>query len=352
MRPLLSHLAHLEIASPDVEASVAFYVQQFGLRVVDRLADGAVRLRCWGDYYRYGLVVRPGDEPALLVMAWRTASDDALDEAAARVKGAGVSGTWREAADGHGRSYRFTGPWGHVMELYWEVPLYKAEGELASSVPDRPERRSTHGAAPRMLDHVTIATTDVAAFGAWYADVLGFREMAYTGLGQGCDPDGQGPLIFGAITANEKSHDLGMVLDTSERGGRVHHVAFWVDSNDELAQAADLLMEGGTPIEYGPSVHGIGEQTFLYFREPSGLRVELNTGGYRNYVPDWTPHVWTPSEGSVHFYRNNPPPDSMIESFPLDGRAVSATEDGALPGTETALVNHYAEHAAQQSARR
>ena len=101
-------------------------------------------------------------------------------------------------------------------------------------------------------------------------------------------------------------------------------------------------MENGTDIEYGPSVHGVGEQTFLYFREPSSLRVELNTGGYRNYVPDWTPNVWTPSAGSNSIYRNGAMPMSMTESFPPDAAHPSATEEGVLPGTEEQLLNPYA----------
>ncbi|WP_312181056.1 VOC family protein, partial [Arthrobacter sp.] len=32
MEKLLSHLAHLEITSPDVEASTRFYVEKFGMR--------------------------------------------------------------------------------------------------------------------------------------------------------------------------------------------------------------------------------------------------------------------------------------------------------------------------------
>ena len=75
-------------------------------------------------------------------------------------------------------------------------------------------------------------------------------------------------------------------------------------------------MENGYPIEYGPSIHGIGEQNFLYYREPSGLRIELNTGGYRNYVPDWEANTWKPSQGSNNFYRNSAMPMSMTESFP------------------------------------
>ena len=109
MIKLLSHLSHVEITSPDVEASVGFYEDQIGLRGGSR-ADGAVYLRCWGDYYDYSLVVAPGGEPARERMAWRTSSPEALDEAAQRIEEAGVAGEWIDEVHGHGRAYRFTGP--------------------------------------------------------------------------------------------------------------------------------------------------------------------------------------------------------------------------------------------------
>ena len=335
MSKYLSQLTELELTSPDVAASVAFYEQQFGLRVIDRDDDGSVYLRCWGDYYRHSLVISPGDGPALVNMAWRTKSAEALEEAAARIEAKGVTGTWHEPRRGHGRSYQFTGPWGHTIELYWELPRFHGEGN-PSIFPDRPEKKSSHGAAPRTLDHVTIAATDVRAFCEWYSEVLDFRIMAYTEL------DEAPVTVFGVLTTNEKSHDLGIVLDSSSIPGRSNHIAFWTDSYEELAHAADVLMENGTLIEYGPSIHGIGEQVFLYFREPSGYRVELNTGGYRNYVPDWEPTVWKPSQGSASVYRNASLPMSMTESFPHDPGHPTATEEGVLEGTEDQLVNPYA----------
>ena len=231
--------------------------------------------------------------------------------------------------------YRFTGPWGHSMTLHWDVTRHQAPGHVASIYPDRPEKRSKVAGAPRQLDHVTIATSDVDAFAAWYNDVLGFRIMARTVLDEA-------PIsIFSVLTTNEKSHDLGVVLDGSTRAGRVNHYAFWVDTYEELLIAADTLMENGVPIEYGPSIHGIGEQTFLYYREPSTLRIELNTGGYRNYVPDWQPNTWKPSLGSSNFYRNGAMPMSMTESFPAaDGP--SATEEGVPDEIKEALLNPYA----------
>lgn len=337
MIKLLSHLSYLEIAAPDVEASVRFYEEQVGLRVQSR-ANGKVYLRSWGDYYNYSLVIAQGPEPALNIMAWRTSSPEALEEAAKRVEAAGVTGEWIAEGHGHGRSYRFTGPWGHTMELFWDVEKYQAPEELRSVFPDRPEKRTQHAVGPRQLDHVTVAASDVRAFTEWYRDVLGFRIMAYTTL------DDYPVTVFGVITTNEKSHDLGVVLDSSDRGGRVNHFAFWVDSREELLQAADVLMERGTHIEYGPSIHGVGEQSFLYFRDPSGMRIEWNTGGYRNYVPDWEPGEWKPSTGSNNLYRNGAMPMSMTESFPPDPGRPTATEEGIVPGTEEAILNPYAVH--------
>jgi len=335
MIKLLSHLSYVAITSPDVDASVDFYVERVGLTVVDRI-DGAVYLRCWGDYYAYSVVVLPGVEPSLDTMAWRTSSPEALDEAVARIEAAGAQGEW---VDVHtiGRAYRFTGPWGHMMTLHWDVTRHQAPGHTASIYPDRPEKRSTVAGAPRQLDHVTIAASDVDAFAAWYNDVLGFRIMARTLLDEA-------PIsVFSVLTTNEKSHDLGVVLDGSSRAGRVNHYAFWVDTREELLIAADTLMEHGIPIEYGPSIHGIGEQNFLYYREPSSLRIELNTGGYRNYVPDWEPNTWKPSLGSNNFYRNGAMPMSMTESFPAaDGP--SATEEGVPDESREALRNPYGVH--------
>ncbi len=320
MITLLSHLSYVALTTPDVEASVDFYVNQVGLTEVGRDEDG-VYLRCWGDYYSYSLVITAGDEPALHSMAWRTTSAEALEAAVERIEAAGSVGEWFEGRD-IGRAYRFVGPWGHTMVLHWDVVHHRyTKGDLASTFPDRPQRRSRVAGAPRQLDHVTICASDVDAFAQWYRDVFGFRIMARTVLEEA-------PIsVFSVLTTNEKSHDLGVVLDGSSRAGRVNHFAFWYDTREEMLIAADLLMENGTMIEYGPTIHGIGEQSFLYYRDPSTMRIEINSGGYRNYVPDWEPQTWKTSQGSYDIYRNAGFPLSLSDSFPpADGP--TATEEG------------------------
>ena len=330
MSKYLSHLAHVEVYATDVEESVKFYTDKLGMKVVTRDAE-RVFLRCWGDYYAYSVVLRPGENSGLVRMAWRTNSAEDLDEAVARVEATDHAGKWLEPADGIGRSYEFTGPFGHTMQLFWDVELYKAEGDDASTYPDRPAKRSTAGIAPRQLDHVTIASRDIKGFAEWYRDVLGFRIMAYAQLPQ---PE---ILFFGVITTNEKSHDLGILLDASDVSGRIHHYAFWVDTSEQVTEGADVLTENGVPVEFGPGFHGIGEQNFLYFRDPSGLRIELNSGGYRNYIPDWKPNVWKIDQGPNDMFRNSTLPPSMLEASPPTA-APTATEQGVVPGTEAELA--------------
>jgi catechol 2,3-dioxygenase len=306
----LAHLAHVELFTPKLEESIAFFENIVGLQVVTRVGESAY-LRCWGDHYHSSLILTQGAQPAVGHASWRTWSADDLEQAVASIERAGTQGEWIEHSVGHGRAYRFLGPSGHPFEIFWEVEKYQAPPELRSTYPDRPSRPFARGVSPRQLDHITMATPDVMGDAKWYRDVLGFRFMAYNTLDH--DPN---RVIFGVVTTNETSHDLGLGGDMPGTRGRLHHLAFWMENAEALLHAADLMLESGTPLEYGPGRHGIGEQMYLYFREPGGVRIELNSLGYRNYVPDWEPQDWKPSQGSNTMYRNTAMPDSMLEGFP------------------------------------
>jgi catechol 2,3-dioxygenase len=318
---LLSHLAHVELITPRLEESVRFFEEVVGLDVSAREGN-SVFLRCWGDHYHHSLILTEGEQPALGHGAWRTHGPEELEQAVQSIEAAGTRGEWVEHSLGHGRAYRFRGPGGHLLEIFWDVERYQAPPELRSAYPDRPQRAGARGLAPRQLDHLTVATRDIMANAAWYRDTLGFRFMGYTSLDH--DPN---MVVFGVVTTNETSHDLGLAGDFSSASGRVHHLAFWMENAESLLRAADLLIESGTPIEFGPGRHGIGEQMYLYFREPGGNRIELNSLGYRNYIPDWEPKDFKPALGGNIMYRNVAMPDSMLEAFPpAEGPVVGEPE--------------------------
>ncbi len=306
---LIAHLAHVEVLSPKPEESLRFYRDVLGLEESGR-EGSSVYLRGWGEWDHHSLKLTESDQPGLAHIGWRMLSPEHLETAVANIEAAGAGIGWHDDSVGHGPAYRYHGPGGQVHELIWEVERYVAPPALHSSYPNRPQAFQPRGISPRQIDHVTVLTANPMGDAEWYRDTVGYRFMEYTVL-----DDAEVP-IFAMVTNCEKSHDLGLLADHSGVPGRLHHVAYWVDSRDELLRAADILIGHGTQIEFGPGRHGMGEQDYLYAREPGGVRIEVNTGGYRNYVPDWETLRWTPSQGSNVFYRNIPMPDSMLEGTP------------------------------------
>ena len=183
--------------------------------------------------------------------------------------------------------------------MFWEVERYTPPPGMESPFPNRPQRYVPRGVAARCIDHVTITAANPRGDAEWYRDTLGHRFMEYTVI-----PDRPDFAVFCMTTVCERSHDLGIVWDPTPVPGRVNHFAYFVDSREELLRAADVFLNQDVAIEFGPGRHGMGEQDYLYVRDPSGMRVEINAGGYRNYEPDWEPVRFEPQQGSNVFYKN------------------------------------------------
>lgn len=316
---LIAHLAHVEVLSPKPEESLRFYSEVLGLERSGQ-QGASVYLRGWGEWDHHSLVLTEADAPGLGHVGWRMLSPEHLERAVARLQEAGTQGQWIDGSVGHGTAFSYQAPGGHRHELFWETERYVAPPELRSPYPNRPQAYRPRGIAPRQIDHVTLMTADPLGDANWYRDNLGYTFTEYTVLDEADIP------VFSMLTNNEKSHDLGLVIDQSGVPGRLHHLSYWVDSRDELLRAADILMNSGAGIEFGPGRHGMGEQDYLYTREPGGVRVEVNTGGYRLYRPDWETVKWTPAQGSNVFYRNLPMPDSMMQATPdVDSPAADGT---------------------------
>jgi catechol 2,3-dioxygenase len=308
---LLSQLGHIEITTPKLEESTRFFVDVLGLEESAREAN-SVYLRCWGEWFHNSVILTEGPEPTLVHIGWRAEGQAELEQAAKVLEESGVGEGWVEQSVGHGPAYRFRVPGGGINEIYWEAERYKAPEHMRSTFPNRPQRYTGRGVACRQLDHVTMPTKDLRQDVKFWRDVLGFRFMEYAVLDEDRDH-----MFFAEMSTNEQAHDLGLLNDSGWVPGRIHHLAFWLDQNVDVLRAADTLLENGAAIEYGPGRHGHGENTYLYFREPGGMRIELFSGGYRNYQPDWEPIEWRPSQGSLDMTRAQIAPDSMLDAFPL-----------------------------------
>ncbi len=284
----LARIGHVELLTPKPEESLRFFVDLMGLEEEAREGQ-SVYLRGWGDYLRYSLKLTEAPEPGLGHMALRAWSPDALERRVAAIEATGLGNGWIDGDVGHGPAYRFTDPDGHVLELYYEAERYVPPEHLRPSWRNQPQRYIGRGAAVKRVDHVNALAADVRSCREFAQDVLGYRLYERIELDDGTEAGAWMSLSIAA-------HELIYVRDAYDVRGRLHHVAFWVDTREECLRAADLFVDSGVYIEAAPSKHAIAQGFFVYVFEPGGNRVEVTTGGYFVYDPDFEPIVWTEAE--------------------------------------------------------
>jgi catechol 2,3-dioxygenase len=284
----LAHIHHAELLTPTPQESLRFFVELFGL-TVESETEGSVYLRGWGEYQPYGLKLTEAKLPGLGHMAIRAWSPEALSRRVKAIEASGLGEGWIEGDHGHGPAYRFTDPDGHPLEIFYESERYVPPDELRPRLKNVPQRYIGRGAAAKRLDHVNLLAADVAANRAFAGDVLGFRLYEQVILNDG---DELGAWMSLTIAA----HELIYVADHAGAKGRLHHLAFFVDTREELLRAADLMLDADVPIEAAPSKHAVAQGMFLYVYEPGGNRVELTTGTHFIYDPEYEPVAWTEAE--------------------------------------------------------
>jgi len=284
----VAHLGHVELLTPQPEESLRFVHDVLGMEETAR-AGQAVFLRGWGDYERHTLKLTEAPQAGIGHIAWRAVSPGALARRAAALEAAGRGLGWIEGDVGHGPAYQFSDPDGHRMELYYEAERFRPTAHLRPALKNQPQRYTGRGAAVRRLDHVNVLCAEVTPNRVFMAEQLGFRVREQVILDDGTEAGAW-------ISVTPLVHDIAYTLDATRARGRLHHVAFWVDNREDVLRAADIFLEHGIFIETGPAKHAVTQGFFLYGYEPGGNRIEIFSGGYLIFAPDWQPVVWTQAE--------------------------------------------------------
>jgi catechol 2,3-dioxygenase len=279
----LAHIAHAELLTPKPEESLDFFHRILGMEIEHREGQ-SVFLRGWGEYLRYGLKLTESPKPGLGHMALRASSAEALDRVVARIR----DGRWVDDY-GHGPAYSFVAPSGHRFELLWEADKYVPPPHLKPALKNVPQRHTGRGCDVKRLDHVNVLAADVEGSREFAADVLGYRLYEQIVLDNGRETGAWMSLSIAA-------HELIFVEDAYGLNGRLHHLAFFVDTREECLRAADLFIDNDVYIEAAPSKHAVAQGMFLYAYEPGGNRVEVTTGTHFIFDPDYEPIVWTEAE--------------------------------------------------------
>ena len=114
-----------------------------------------------------------------------------------------------------------------MCELYYEVERYEPPPELRPALKNVPQRYVGRGAAVKRLDHVNVLARDVAANRRFAQEQLGFRLYE-----QIINDDGSEQGAWMSLTI--AAHELIYVADHAGASGRLHHLAFFVDTREEV----------------------------------------------------------------------------------------------------------------------
>jgi catechol 2,3-dioxygenase len=284
----IAHLGPAELLTPRAAESLVFFHEVLGMEIEHEEGQSAY-LRGWGDYQPYSLKLTEAPAAGLAVLGLRARDPEALQRRVERIEAAGLGEGWTDGDRGRGRSYRFRDPDGHAFDLYYECERYAPPAGLRPSLKNQPQRYLGRGAAVKRLDHVNVLAAEVRANRVFANETLGYRLHERVELDDGTEA---GAWLSASIAA----HELIYTKDAYGLTGRLHHLAFWVDTREECLRAADLFLDHDIEIEAAPSKHAIAQGFFLYGIEPGGNRIEVTTGGYFVYDPDQPTVVWTEAE--------------------------------------------------------
>jgi catechol 2,3-dioxygenase len=306
----IAHAGHAELRVTDLEGSRRFFTESLGLFASDE-SDTQVYLRAWQDFEHHTLVLTQAEESGVEHIAWRVQAPEDLATFEATLKAEGVATWWVAGGSGelgHGDALRFLSPVSGIpFELYYEVEKYhERDPAMKSRLASHPQRFTGNGIAPRRFDHFNFLVDDVAGEQEWVSRVLGIRHNYYV--------VGDGETRLGSwLASTNLSHEVGFMRNRAQDGNHLHHVGYYVESPDQLVRGATILMEAGYKIEWGPGAHGTSGAMFLYVFEPSGHRIEVWTGGFLLFAPDWEPIRWDPEIGGVALEMwGSPMPESYL----------------------------------------
>lgn len=265
----ISRIRHVGIAVPNFTESVRFYRTMWGLEVVDKDSD-VVFFGTPAHPEQYIVRVRNHSDKRLDVISFAVEDGGDVDALAQRLGSAGVR-LEREPSKldtpGGGYGFRFFDPDGRLLEV-------------SSDVAQRPYRPlEPRESIPRKLSHVVINSTNVLATKHFYEHHLGFQLSDWV----------EDKMCFMRVRADHHVLAIGQGPHVS-----LNHVSFELRGIDEFMRGTGRLIRSGESVVWGPGRHGAGDNTFSYFRDPTGNVVEYTTELER-IVDDeaWRPRVFS-----------------------------------------------------------
>ena len=291
----IMRLGYMHVRVTDLAEAKHHYTEIVGLNQTAE-QDGKVYFKGWDEWDHHSVVVEEGGV-GVVKSGFKVRYVDDLAEIETKAEKFGV--TTERFSKGEnlevGEGVRFHIPMGQTIELYHDMTYVGSDvGTLNPEI--RP--RVLRGAGAPFLDHALVRGEDVAGAERFFIDVLGFTpaERMLASM------DDDAPLVATWLSISNKTHDFALL--TGADGG-LHHFTFQLRDWNAVQNAGDQFVIEGTPIDLGPTRHGITRGETIYFFDPAGNRNEVFAGGY-NYNPDRPTITWTMDQlaRGLSYYQN------------------------------------------------
>ncbi|TBX98598.1 VOC family protein [Rhizobium laguerreae] len=250
MAHIVHALGHMKLNTNCIEDLVRDSTDILGLRVTKESSEG-IWLSANGRQAE--LVLIPADENSCHTIGLEALTQNAVQDAAARVEEAGCIILSDEASLNCCQAgVTFKTPEGLRFEIHTPIPddMYRP-------------RYKNSGVGPRRIDHANLISPNPAATRAQLTAIAGMQ------LSERMVNDGLSWMYGG----NRQHHILGVVMGTAPG---LHHYSFEFPDFNMYCRLGDLLDQHDRQIMWGPGRHRPGDNTYAYYIDASGCIVECS----------------------------------------------------------------------------
>ena len=288
----IMRLGYIHMKVTDMEEAKNHYANLLGLYEV-KTEGNKVWYKGWDEWDHHSVVLEEGGV-GVTKFGYKVeyADDIAVIEKNAQDFGATVermsAGENPEVGDG----IRIVSPSGHTLEVYHSMTEYGTE--VGTHNPEAFPRHLVGIGVP-CLDHALMSTPHVKEQEAFFKAAFDYFTTERVDTTLEADAD----TIAVWMTNNNIYHQMAVL--NGPQGG-IHHFAFRLEDWNEVGRAADLMAMDDTPIDIGPTRHGITRGRTVYFFDPSGNRNEVFAGSLMSHR-DRPMVTWTADQiGKGIFY--------------------------------------------------
>lgn len=263
---MISHIRSVALGVPDMQQALEFYEKHWRLELVARDDDRAyLGAACEESHV---LRLRSTDQSRVDLISFAVATAAEVDAIAARVIADPQARLVEEPGTrqdlGGGYATRFLDCDGRTVEVSAAVATREFEPVKATD------------SRPKAISHLVLNTDDVVRSKSFYERVLGFQVSDWL------------ENYFCFLRSGPAHH---LIAFTQSSHASLNHVAFEVLGVDEFMRATGAMMRRGFKPIWGPGRHGIGDNTFSYFQDPTTGFVMEYTTALQIVDDSWQPQV-------------------------------------------------------------